>query len=938
MTKVHPAQLSFNAGEFSPRMVARTDFNKYSSGCAQCENFIPLPQGGLMRRPGTRYVATSLASGSAQSVLLPFQFSVTQTYVLELGQSKIRFFTDEAVVSATNITGVGIVNGNFNTDISDWADQSGAGSSISHDAVNLRMNLTSNGTTDAHAEDTVTYVTSGQAHSRKFRVLGAPGDEVKLRVGTSSTGNETVDDVIFGVGWHVYTFEAGATTIYVQFLHSEAKVVQIDEVEILDDEPLDVGSPFTWFNQSVTFDRSPPHFAQTADVVYFGATATNRSSETRCYKLKRIDASSWSMEEVAFQDGPYLDENLTATTFTAASATGNDITITASAVTGINGGDGFKSTDVGRLVRIDDGSAEPGWGVISAFTDTTHVDVHIKRTMVTTAETGWSLGVWSDTTGWPRRIGFFEQRLVYAQTNYLTQTFWMSQSADIENFRQDSWVSSAIVVEDDDALAFSFAADQVNVITWVSPGKQLVIGTQGGEWVVDSDGSVITPTDISVRRHTTHGSEFIPPVRVDNAALFVQRQGQSIREFAFSFEADSFKAPDLLILSEHLTKDYAITEMQYQGDPRFVVWCSLASRDAVGNAGSTLNDGLLLGMTYLRQQDVVAWHKHPLGGSFAGKNYPQVQSMTVISKDADTAFGLRGKSQLWMSVRRTINGSTAHYIEFMELDHRVEDDGYNNSTNQNHGDAFYVDSGLSTGNTAGTDVFLISAATQADPVQITTSAAHGYSNGDKVRIVKVNGMTEINSNTYKVFNVAATTFTLADPDTSVGIDGTAFSTYANRGEVRAIVTSVSGLDHLEGETVAVFGDGQPQANQTVSSGAITLETAASQIHAGLPYVSKFKSLKIDAGAKLGTALNQTRRINRVGAILDDSGDFLIGRDSDTLLPEETPRDGITLFTGEHLVQFNGDYSRDPRIYIEVSDPTPFNLMGLVVELEIEEVV
>src|SRR5690606_9801954 len=120
-------------------------------------------------------------------------------------------------------------------------------------------------------------------------------------------------------------------------------------------------------------------------------------------------------------------------------------------------------------VRIKVGSNEPGWGIIVSRTSSTVVAIDVKRSFgATTASAAWRLGAWSKTTGYPRALTFFEQRFVAAGTNTQPQTFWMSQSADLENMRPDSWVSGAIAVEDDDALDFTIAAEDVQTILWLS--------------------------------------------------------------------------------------------------------------------------------------------------------------------------------------------------------------------------------------------------------------------------------------------------------------------------------------------------------------------------------------------------------------------------------------------------------------------------------------
>src|SRR3546814_8813543 len=175
----------------------------------------------------------------------------------------------------------------------------------------------------------------------------------------------------------------------------------------------------------------------------------------------------------------------------------------------------------------------------------------------------------------------------------------MSQSADLENMRPDSFEENAIDVQDDDGLDFTIAADEVNAIRWMSPGRQLILGTSGGEWSVTSDGPVVTPTDIEVKRESTNGSADIVPLRISSIVLFVQRAKRKLRELVFSLETDGFRTPDLTILAEHIP-DSGLREIVYQQEPDSQVHC-------------VREDGVLATLTYHREQDVVGWSRHVLG-------------------------------------------------------------------------------------------------------------------------------------------------------------------------------------------------------------------------------------------------------------------------------------------------------------------------------------
>ena len=93
MVQASPGFFSFSAGEFSPRLHGRTDLQKYSTAAEEIENFIIHPHGGLTRRPGTEYIG-EVKDSAAQVRLIPFEFSTTQAYVLEFGNTYMRVYKD----------------------------------------------------------------------------------------------------------------------------------------------------------------------------------------------------------------------------------------------------------------------------------------------------------------------------------------------------------------------------------------------------------------------------------------------------------------------------------------------------------------------------------------------------------------------------------------------------------------------------------------------------------------------------------------------------------------------------------------------------------------------------------------------------------------------------------------------------------------------------
>jgi hypothetical protein len=549
-------------------------------------------------------------------------------------------------------------------------------------------------------------------------------------------------------------------------------------------------------------------FTQSADILYI----THPSYAPR--KLSRTGDTSWTLTTISFSDGPYLPTNATATTITPSATSGSAITLSASAAV-------FASTDVGRLMRIKHGST---WGValITAVATSVSATASVSITLGgTTASADWRLGLWSDTTGYPACVTFSDDRLFFAGTTNYPQRIDGSKSGDYENFAPTD-VSG--VVSDDNAVAFTLNANKVNVVRWLADDeKGLLVGTVGGEWLVrpSAQSEALTPTNINAKSSTKYGSADLQPVQAGKSVLFVQRSGRKIRELAYLYEVDGFRAPDMTVLSEHITRTGVGTQLAFQQEPQSILWM-------------VRGDGALVGLTYEREQNVIGWHRHTIGGPATGA---VVESVATIP----SADGTR--DELWLVVKRTINGGTKRYVEY--LTKIFEDDDAQE-------DAFFVDCGL---------------------------------------------------------------------------------TYSG-----AATTSITGLSHLEGETVTVLADGATHPDCTVSGGAITLTRSASKVHVGYGYNMDGATLRLEAGAADGTAQGKTKRIHSVTFRVNQTLGMKYGPSFDSLTPIyfRTSNDPMgsapPLFTGDKAVEFEGDYDNDAYICWRQDKPLPSTILAVMPQL------
>jgi hypothetical protein len=743
MPRLHDLQPSFNAGELSPRLAARTDFDKYKSGVETLENMIPLAEGGALRRAGTRYVAATKTS-SVKSRLKRFEFNTEQAYILEMGEQYMRFIRNQQQITVAD-TDAAISNGDFTTDLTGWFSRTpvsvtntdisftatstitsgssefgvfattdfiqvegsasndslrkdifavvaftittnetditteGAGASVTVTKTLLTwnasgyMDIEHDGTDAGIAEQAITTTSTGVEHVIMFEVVGPPGRSLTVRVGSTSGASDYLADFVAEVGYHAIAFTPTASPMYLQFEnHIASTTIGVDSVSLIDNAPLELQ---TIYSEAELFQIEGP---QSADVLYMF------HPDNPTYKLERRGDTTWSLIEVEWEGGPWLDLNLGTTTLAPSATTGLGITVTASAVDGINDGQGFLSSDLYRLIRIDNPASgvDWGWGRIVGVTSTTVVTVDVQQDFArTNADTRWRLGAWSATTGFPSKGTFFQERLYTANTATEPQSIWASQTGDFQNMIPDSDPTTEDLfdgtIEDDDALKMTLSADNVNVIRWLRSTRAVMsVGTAGGEWIPESQGVVITPNDRTITRQTTHGSANVEPVLVDNAALFVQRAKRRIRQFIFTFESDGFEAFDMNRLARHVIQQ-GVVEMDFAEEPDSLLW-------------AVRTDGILASMTFRSQEDVVGWARHIIGGTF-GTGNAIVESVAVIpgAAGAGQVQASDERDEVWVQVKRTINGNTVRYIEVLERDyedtHDQEDAYYSDSLNHRGG-------------------------------------------------------------------------------------------------------------------------------------------------------------------------------------------------------------------------------------------------------------
>lgn len=767
MVRASPMQTNFTAGEFSPLLDGHSNLEKWPESCRTLENLLPLKQGPAVRRGGTVFVK-EVRDSADECALLPFIFSDDDAYILELGDMYVRFYRNYGVVTLTaqNITNI------TQTD----------------PAV-----LTYSGS-DTFANGDEVFITGvvgmTEINGKFYRVANVDAGANTFEL-TDTDGND-----IDATGYTAY--DSGGTV---------AEVYQ-------------VATPWAEADLRTSMGAKNFQYAQSADVMY--VAHPDYAPRT----ITRTTATSWTVAELDLLDGPYLALNTTSTTLTL-SGTSGSVTVTASAITGINGGTGFQSTDVGRSIRWRDPANNWTWLEITAYTSTTVVTATIRgpNASATTATVNWRLGVYSNTTGWPRAVGFHQDRLVLAGNVDFPDRYDLSVVGGFSDTEGNFRPSDADgTVTDDDAISGNLPSGKVNAIQWISTDdKGLLLGTTSQEWVVRSSNNneVLTPTTNKPTPVSSIGSAYIQPIAAESGTLFMNRAGRRLHEIIYSFQVDRLKPRDLNLLAEHVTQT-RITGMAFAQEPLNTVLC-------------TRVDGVLAAMMYYPDQGLFAWSRQIIGGTDA-----KVIDVAVIPSTNGE------RDDIWLIVERTINAVTRRYIEYMAR--------------------FYED------DIAKEDAICV--------------------------------------------------------DSSLTYSGSATAT-------------VSGLDHLEGETVRVMIDGRSHPDLVVSGGSITLANSrtAEKIIVGLANQWKLKTQGFEVGAQDGVANGKTKRITGFVVRLLNTLGLSYGRDEDSQLDEYDFNQGagydedLGLYSGlSPLLRFPSGYNNDATIYLTDDGVFPATICAIMPDI------
>ena len=492
---------------------------------------------------------------------------------------------------------------------------------------------------------------------------------------------------------------------------------------------------------------------------------------------------------------------------------------------------------------------------------------------------------------YPGAVSYFEQRRVFAGTTNSPQQLWMTRSGT------ESDMSYRLPVKDDDRISFKVAAREANTIRHIVPLQQLMLLTSAAEWRVSPVNSdAITPTTISVRPQSYIGANNVQPSIVNNSMVYCAARGGHVRELGYSWQSNGYITGDLSLRAAHLFDNYEISDMCYSKSPHPLIWFISST-------------GYLLGLTYVPEQQIGAWHWHDTDGTF--------ESCANVAEGAE--------DHVYVVVKRTVNGNSVRYVE------RMASNAFDSID-----DCFFVDSGLTyDGNNTTATTVTVSGGTLWGPTELLTITAStsifAYPATTDVGDAFVFTATDGTQYRLTIESCSSTTVVQARSDKVLAV---AFRNVpiSNGAFAR---NSVGGLSHLEGKTVSILADGAVMPRKVVVGGSVSIDRAAVKIHVGLQYLSDLQTLPLAINIE-AFGQGRVKNINQAWVRVFRSSGLFVGPTADKLTEakmrtNEPYGSPPSLRSDEISVNITPTWAQGGQIYIRQADPLPLTVVGVTIE-------
>lgn len=855
-------QASFGAGELSPSLFARVDVATFHSGAARMRNMFVDYRSGASTRTGFEFIRPTV-QGAGPVRLVRFQQSVSVTYVLEFGNGYLRFIANggsvvKAALPITNVvlgTATGITVPGFPDPV---------GSLVFISGSNIP-----------------------QLNNRYF-IVAAGGQIVDPFSGAAINSSAWPAYTGGGVIETVYTIGTPYTSDELALLKFSQKASKLN-ITHPNHPPytLTLISATNWTLVADTFGStaSPPGL--------ISAVGSATGPATYMYTVTSVDANGQEsgttgvLYAASVQDMRVIDP----TTLTSGS-----VTVSWSAAAGAVSYNVYASSP-----RINGTPpADTMVGFIGTTTGTTLVDANIPPDFQTQPPIFRNPFVSTH----PQCSSYYQQRLCFGNGggNDLDR-FWMSQPGADSNFNVSN-PSQA-----DDALDARLVSLEVNEIKSMIPMPSgLIMLTTKGAWQVSggaggvaTQGGPVTPTTLTATPQAYVGANDVPPILINYDIFYVQQKGSIIRDLTYNIYANIYTGNDVSVMSNHLFYGHQVREWAYAEEPFKIVWI-------------VRDDGILLSLTILKEQEMHGWARHDTLGYFRS-------ICTVTEGPVDATY---------VVVERPypLGGPFATVLQIERLHERQFDFGAE--------DAFCVDAGVSTvPNTPNTVISTV----------ISGNVATFHTGAPVFSVSMVGSIVRVGGGKVKLTFVADTENARGDiiqPITNLITDdpfNRVAIAPAGTWSIDKPIQVLHGLNHLEGQEVVILADGGV-VRLTVQDGSVTLPQPASKIVAGLGYQAQLQTMYLDLGQEANTIQGKRKKVNALTVRVKDSRGVKAGRTFETVTPiKELNRvtimgQPVPLISADERIVMDPLWDVPGQICIQVDDPLPATILGVIPEVVI----
>lgn len=932
-------QRRFSGGELSPSLHAGADLVKYATGAKRIRNNIVMKHGGTISRGGSVFTC-ELKDSTTETRMrtLPFYFSNDQTYVLEFGplyMRVVRLGAQVLVSTAKNITAITKANPGV---VTSAAHGYSNGDDIFLESIGGMTEL-NNRTVRVANKTTNTY-----------ELVDLAGNNIDTSNYTTYTNSGTSTKV-----YEIETPYAAADLADLHFSQS-ADVITITHPNYAQRDLSRTGHA-SWsldvieFETGVTRPTNGAATGGTAGANSFwqvtaidfntgeeslvglgtGFTITGISKANPAVVTTTAGANPWLGFDYCFIGGVvgmtevnnkvFQVHPLTANTFQLVGIDSTNFTAYSSGGTANKAAIAFGATiaDSSNPVTIAWTSSPNAleynvykclngiFGYIGSATGNFFLDNGYVPDILDTPPQ--YRNPFSTPDDYPSTVAYIQQRQTFANSTNSPEGAFASKTGLRKNF------TIKTPVTDDGSVTFQLAGNQINRIRHILDLGRIVVLTESAEFTVEGNAAgILTPTAVNPKQQSANGSSNLQPVKLDTNALYVQARGSIIRDIGFDFQGDGYRGNDLTIFASHLFEGYTIVDWAYQKTPHSIVW---VVRD----------DGVMLGLTYIREQQIWAWHWHDTDGV--------IENVCVVPEGNEDA--------LYVVVKREIAGLTTsrRYLErfsnrfigpdsdaikdFIGMDCALSYDGRNDDdTHQMK---------LADGTTweYNETIHLNSSAAYFSADDVGNQIHLTGPNGDLIRfkITSYISPIQVNGRPHKTIPASMRGLWISDWAAAVNV--------------------VSGLSHLEGMDVSIFADafvvGSPNnpkvETYTVTNGSVTLDKPYAVIHVGLPYLPDLELLDIETvqsetmSNKKVKVDNVTLRLEKTRGVwvggeapTDDAVDPLEGLTELKLRQSETMDEPVALFTGKKNVRIEARWKSNGSVFMRQIDPVPMSVLAV----------